>query len=312
MPTWTTYRQQLAKDLGAYWAAHSDDVVMTTTTMKVSAWPIASSVYSDRRFRDWMTMIPGAAAADRVRLIGTYAPTPAPAVFTVDSIWSGIAVPRNVDFELHAHGFNPDVELKDFTNEALKAIYLEREATVAVNATTGAYRTSLAPLTWLQRASDLYQFGYLNASESRELVDPFDNCHLVRWRAQGDGSTIYIEHPDRSFVTETLYVKARCRAYDYCRAAAGAFGSQSGLSLETDVAFPDEHWVSAGARVEAWARSSGLMEDAAQNRRTANQKAALEEFRRWQVVYWEAVKKRLRQKPRLAPLERSVPGGRLP
>lgn len=311
------YRQALAKRLKAFWSATSDDVVMTTTTMKVSAWPISSTVYSSRIYRDWMLMIPGAAAADKVRLIGDYAPTPAPAVFTVDNPWSGITVPRNVPFELHAHGFNPAVELLDFINLALQMVMVEQEFSVIPNSTAQAYRTNIGnAVPWLTNPAQVLAVGYLNNADNREIVDPYSRDRLVTWRPTADwaqsAGPVLIEHPGQSFdaASQRVYFRVKAPAYNVACFPTGGFGPpRQGFAAETDYSMVDVNWVTAWALAYAWDRSPEVLEQAAQQRRVTNLKGALEEARRYEQAYWGPAYER---QPRpIRPLEQNVPGSRL-
>lgn len=84
------------------------------------------------------------------------------------------------------------------------------------------------------------------------------------------------------YLPATLYLRGMFPAYYLCRPSGGAFGDQSGLTLDTDEAIPDPQWVVAGALKEAWMSAPHIMEQVAETHRVANLQQATMAFGRWQ------------------------------
>lgn len=230
----------------------------TTTTMKVTS--LITSLAQSDLYADWWLYLPTASTGDKVRVVTTGPSTTG--TITVDRVFSGASIADSKAFELHGmvRPFDDDLtETVDWTqliNDGLKRCFVEVEFTHTPVA--NQTRHDLTTLnTWLTNPMWIREVGVLQTSETRAEVDPYRN-RRVRGHAQKMSSIVYIEHPGRTFTsTETIYVKAIKPAYYHCAAAAGAYGSQTGLALEADIAEPRLEWVAYAALVEFARRMLG-------------------------------------------------------
>lgn len=248
MPTLTLYRQQSAREAGRYYSDTSNAEAMTTLTLIDTA--LKSSLSINDQWVDYQLYIPGAAAADKKRVVETY--TPSTGTLTVDLAWSAVTVPGaaagGVAYELHGM-FDVD-ELHAHINDGLKRCFLVVEITITPTANATRHDITTAN-TWLTKLEWVRQVGWLLSNEVRAETDPYQNRRVAGF-AEKIGGTVYLNHAGRSFASnETIYVKCIKPAYYHCKASAGAFGDQSGLSLETDEAVPSVEWVAAAALMQA-------------------------------------------------------------
>jgi hypothetical protein len=268
MPTLLAYRQYLAKELGGFLASTSSGS-STTVALIDTTWPVTSTLSQDDYYTDYYLMRPDAAlTTDRVRLVKSY--TPSLGTLTPDTAWTN--PPGEAEaYELHGV-INPVTELLDCINAALKRTLIRTEivGTPIANVTRHSL-ASMAP--WLSNPQWVRQVGWLGENDDRNQTNPYRN--LVRGQAIEDDSAsisgVAIEHPGYSWTgTESLYIRLLKSAYDHCRPAAGAFGNQSGLVLDSDQAPVDVEWLGAAALVEVWRRNSQVLETASRARQLPN------------------------------------------
>lgn len=263
MATLAQYRQALSPELGPYVGPPAYSLTAssgsTTSQLECLSYPIMSSIAQDDALTDRPLYRPSAAAAaDKHRLVKTYAP--ATGLLTPDKVWTNS--PNGEAFEVLGPFDAPT--LHALINEGLKHCWLVVElCAIPVATMTRHDLSTIAP--WLQDPMDVYQVGYLASGESRNQTDPF--ARVVRGDRVRDGNTLYLDHHPRTFnASDSIYLKLLKRAYDHCRVTAGTYGGQSGLSLETDEAPIDTEWLSASTLVVAWRRFGHLLEAAANQR----------------------------------------------
>jgi hypothetical protein len=268
MSTLLQFRQYVAHELGGFLASTSGPS-STTVALIDPTWPITSSLSQDDYYTDYYLLRPAAvAAADRLRLVKTYAP--ATGTLTPDTAWTN-APAASEAYELHGV-LNPATDMLDAINEGLKRCLIRTEIVGSTIAQVS--RHSLATIApWLSDPLWVRQVGWLSANDNRNQVNPYQR--LVRGVAIEDDSTnvsgVAIEHPGYYWNgTELLYVRIVKRSYDHCRAAAGVFGGQSGLTLDTDEAPINLEWLGAAALVEIWRRNSQILETASRVRLVPN------------------------------------------
>ena len=252
MPAFEEYSQQIGKLLGAY---HTGTATSGTTSTLVDENSLQSTLDIDALFDDYYLLRPDAASDnDRVRIVGEY--SPATGTVTPDRTYTNTV--STEQYELHGI-IEPWDDMQDVINESLKRIYLEVEFTFT--AVADQTRHSLASAaSWLEHAWQVRQVGYLTSSEDRNKNDPFAS-RIVKGHTEKISNIVYLVHPRRTFSTsDTMYVKAVARAYDYCRASSsGGFGDRQGLAAEAHEAIPDVNWVAYGAIIEVWNRFSHLL-----------------------------------------------------
>lgn len=285
MPSLTDYRRAVAPRLGPY-AQGTANSASTTTVLDCAAWPFKSSLSTDDLWTDQFLFRPAAALAeDRTRVVATA--SVATGQYSPDLVWTN--APDDEVFELH--GLVPPVldgvnDLHALINEALKTIDLIVEVTGAP--TADAQRHSLGVVAdWANRPVQVYEVGYLGATEDRDEVDPFRRP--VRGSVEIDGETVYLNHPGRTFRTDdTIWVRMTRPAYTYCRASGGAYGQQDGLSLETDECPAATEWVVAATLVQAWLRLSNVLAPGDSERAGTELAKAAAQASRFQRNYLEA------------------------
>lgn len=247
MATKKQYRQYTAREIGRFRDGTANATGNATNSMVADV--LKSTIAQDNLWDDFSLYMPGAVAADdRSRIVKTY--TPLTGALEPDRNW-GVA-PNGLAFEL-LPGIDTD-ELHVALNEGLKDTFVTVEFTITAVANA---RRHTAP-SWLTDESWVRQVGYLTTAEVRANTDPY-RYREVRGQAVRDGATVYIEHPDRTFsTTEVIYVRAIKPAYNHCRAAGGAYGDQSGLTLETDEAPVPERWAAFATMLAVLRRDRGL------------------------------------------------------
>jgi hypothetical protein len=277
MPSLRTYRQRVAYELGGFYAGAAG-ATSTTAALVDTTWPIFSSLVRSEAYRDWWLYRPDAAnASDRERLVKTYAPLTG--TLSVDRAYTAAPAADEV-YELHAV-VQPS-RINALINQALRRLLVPVEFDV-VASNEDARRICLSTgQAWLTNPEWVCQAGYLtyeDYAEGRDEHDPFRYRPIRGSAAQDSAGAVYLEHPGRSFTVDTdgvepdesdrVYLRAMKPAYHHCCAAGGTLGDQDGLTLDTDVALPDEEWVTAATMVEAW-RQLGQVLDATANAKLAH------------------------------------------
>jgi hypothetical protein len=264
MPTLTVLRRTLAPLLGTFERGTADAGALSTTTQLCCTTGLASgarfksSVLSSSLYEgkwlyrpDAVDAGPAPAADDRDRLIDTYAPTSG--IATIDDAWS--AAPDDEVFEITSLFSGTD--LNALVNAALKKVWVVREFTFTVSHANVRRHNLTTAAPWLGSWRWIYQIGHLQTGESRtgtatlQMTDPFTRPKTGTGEDL-DGN-VYIQGPELSWqTTDTVYVKAACPAYDFCRASwAGDYGDRSGLAAEAHEAAVDAEWVAWRAILEA-------------------------------------------------------------
>ena len=262
-----TIRRAAAKAAGRYTQFTADSAGGTNTTIPSVALRSLSAV--TELYNDYWIYLPAASAADKIRLVSSYAPTTSTTVGTLTTdgrVYSAASVPNSKVVELH--GLFPPISddltvysWTDAINDALKRLWTTSEFTITP--TANATRHTLASQTWILSESQIRQVGYLVTGEARAEVDPYRN-RPVYGSVEQDGATLYLHHPDRTFASnETIYVRAAKRVYDHCRASGGAYGDQSGLSAESNEAPVPVDTVMWGAMIAASENLRNELSDAA-------------------------------------------------
>lgn len=237
MATTLQFRQMIAKEAGRFqtgtFKASGGD-----TTNAIDEGLLKSSISQDDLFSDYYLFIPSGTSGNKRRVVKTY--TASTGNLLVDLAFSNASDWQSKAYELHGM-IEPLTDMPDLINEALKRMFVVVEFTVTPTALQTRHSLASAAV-WLTDPTWVRQVGYLVTGESREQVDPFSRT--VRGQASIDGATVYLNHPRMSFnATDTIYVKALKPAYFHCKATAGSFGGQSGLSLEDDEAPVAADWL---------------------------------------------------------------------
>lgn len=282
MPTLQSYRRFAAREAGRYVAGTVDASGNSTSTAVVAALKTSATPAPNSMFNDFWLYLPAANATDKVRRVASFAASTG--TLTVDRVYSGASVPDGKAFELHgvARPFNDDltetVTWTDIINDALKRIMLPWEITVTVVADATRHDLTTGN-TWLTEVEQVRQVGYLSSTETRANVDPYRR--RVAGYAEKLGNIVYLNHSPATFTatTTTLYVKTLRSAYDLVQAAgSGAFGAQSALALETDVAIPSVERVGYGALVNLAKRQGMNFAEETETRIKKQQKEWAEQF----------------------------------
>lgn len=258
MPSLTTYRRTIAPLIGVFETGTADASSTTSqlvcTTTLASGAQFTSSAFPASLYNGKWIYLPGAAADDRSRLLKTsagYDPTNGYAL--PDKDW-GASVGGLSDrtFEITSVFSGPD--LNALVNAALQKMFVLRDLTVTVTSQNVRRHQLNAAAPWLKSAAWVYQLGHLGTGESRDgtaLVPATDPYRRLKWGDLEDrAGEVWVTGPTW-LPTDTVYALCACRAYDLCRPAAGTYGAQSGLSLETDEAPVDAEWLAWVAIAEA-------------------------------------------------------------
>lgn len=306
MPTLQQYRSMFSVEAGPYTGPESYEVRATsgsdTTKLVCSEYPITSGQSIRTSLLDRPLYRPSVnQVLDRYRYVMDYEPSTG--TITPDLPWitppfspvSGntYAFLENYTYhdlesylyqDLEGTGVNGIGERFEITgpfdiptthrliNDGLKQCWLIVE--VACLPTEGKTRHNLGAVAdWLQDTTDVLQVGYLAPFEDRNEIDPFER--IVRGMVERDGDDLYLNTGTRSFINgEVLFLRCLKRAFDHCRASAGVFGEQVGLTLETDEAPVEREWLTASALTIAWRRYSKMLEVMANQRLVRDQAAA--------------------------------------
>jgi hypothetical protein len=266
MPTLTQFRQQAAREVGRYFDGTAKSG-SSTTTLVDTAWNVKSSLNQDDLYTDYYLFRPNAiSASDRVRIVATYQPSSG--YLIADQTWGIPPYSGGVGEAYELHGtVEPYEAMTRLLNAALKRCFIVVEVTMTPIADQTRHSlTTVAP--WLTDPRSIVNVGCMQNTDDRDEVDPY--AAPVRGEVVQDGATFYLVHRGRSFSAseQTIYLQAIKPAYYHCRAAGGVYGSQSGLSLESDECPVAVDWVAAGTLVEAW-RDFGHLLEAAANQKLA-------------------------------------------
>jgi hypothetical protein len=286
LTTLLTYRQRLATELGAFWASTATSG-SSASALEDTAFPIKSTIAQDDLYADYYLLRPSAAnAADRVRVVKTY--DPANGKLNTDLPWSAVPYAGGVGEPYELHGvLEPGTVLPNLINEGLKRCMVVVEVTLSpVN---GAMRTPLgtAISATLLDPRWVRQVGWLGPGDSREQFDPYARAVRGSCTSDDGGATYYINHPGRTFnTTDVIYVRLIKRAYDQCATAAGAYGTQAGLALDTDKCPVQPDWVAAAALVTAWSRYGHVLDAQGNQRVRVDQASAASWFSQLTKTYF--------------------------
>jgi hypothetical protein len=272
--TLAEYRAFLCRELGEY-IESTAAAGCTTLALLDAKWPVKSTLDQSDLYLDRYLLRPDAVVAtDRVRVVKSYMPQSGE--LDVDAIWTN--APSNGERYCLVNTLDP-TEIDVAINDTLKRTLVVDE--LAATPTAGTQRhalTTLAP--WLKIPTWVRQVGWLPNGADRNVYDPYTD-YPVRGTVEVDGESIYIKHPGRYFNTaDLIYVKVVKPAYYHTRPAAGTWGAQSGLALDTDEALPDVKWVAMGALSELWRRHSNLLDAGANGRLIKGQLDAESAFAR--------------------------------
>lgn len=300
MASLTTYRRTLAPLLGEMEVGAADAgasiAVLGCATALQSGARVRSTVLPASYFRGkWLHRPNAAQAGDRDRLIATY--DPINGYLYPDEPWT--LSPGGEAFEILSLFSGAD--LNALVNTALKRLFVRRDLTFSPAHQNVRRHQLNAAAPWLQTAAWVYQLGHLQTNESRDgtvslpATDPYRRT--VRGEVEDRAGEVWVVGPSWQ-ATDTVYALCACRAYDLCRPAAGTYGSQSGLSLETDEAPVDPEWLAWAAVTAAADRLDHLeatgqatQEALASRRMAAERVSAL--TRRW----WHEPERTVRPRP---------------
>jgi|GEM_PF-5533094 len=228
MPTKQEYRRQFLKLVGPFetgTADNSSDTSRLVCTSNIFKSTTASSgTWKDK----WLTRPSASTSTDKYRTVYEYDPDNG--YLSPDLTWTN--APDGETFEIGIISG----ELADaMVTEALKSILTPTEFTLSV-ADYDYNRHSLAAVaTWLTQPHQVRQVGTLTSGQDRNEVNPY--ARLIQGEVQRISGVLYLVGP--KFVsTETVYVAAHKPAYYDCSATGGSYGSQTGLSAESDIAIP--------------------------------------------------------------------------
>ncbi len=285
--TLTTIRQTTAKALGRYHSGTFKSSGNSTTTGIDES--LISSLSINDQFTDGWLVLPAKSLTDReARIVSSF--TPSSGTLTIDRAWSTSTVPNSTAYEWHAL-IEPITQMTSIINDALKRIMVVTEITLTPTADATRHEITTAN-TWLVNPTWVRQVGYLATGETRATINPYEHRGIRGW-PDTDGANVYINHPKRPGPAsgETWYIRCLKPAYDHCKATAGSFGGQAGLSLETDEAPVEAEfvaWVAICVAIEQNMLDWGLAGDA--QLETKRQHAVLMATwwnRQWEVQHRE-------------------------
>jgi hypothetical protein len=157
-------------------------------------------------------------------------------------------------------GIMEPLKIHECINAALKEMPVPDDVTFTPTADYRRFDLSTTIATWLDDENMIRAVGYLTTDDDADEVDPYDKP--FRGDVRRVGSKLYLFSDVTFDGTETVYLKVLKPAYYHCRVAAGTWGAQSGLALETDEAVPNVEWLAWGAVYEAWSRYSRVLDQA--------------------------------------------------
>jgi hypothetical protein len=224
----------------------------STAQLEDTAWPVKSTLDEDDQYAgQWLWRPNAVVNSDKVRIVKSNVASTG--IITPDHTWTNS--PANEVYHLLT-GLPPvdgsSIDMRSLINEGLKRTIWPVEVTATP--TVQNTRRSLADLgTWLRSETWILRVGLLHTGETRNQVDPY--MRVVRGRVIRDGDTLYLDTYPQTFpASDTLYIEVLKPGYYHCRPSAGTFGSQAGLSLDTDECPIPEDWATAAALVVGWRR----------------------------------------------------------
>lgn len=273
-------RQFLAREAGPF---HSGTSTSGTTSgqLEDTDWPFKSSISQDTLFKDMWVFMPNVTLADQVRVIKTYSPSSGTGTY---DLAQGSAH-TSEDYEIHGI-FEPATVIPLLINEGLRECMIPVEFTFQTANDTNRRHSLATAASWLTDPGWVRKVGYLPAnSQGREVLDPYYGSS-IRGGAYADGGTVYLDigaWPSSG----TVYVFAMKPAYFHCAAANGTYGSQSGLSLDSDTV-PDTvsvEWAAYAALKTGWRRYGTVL--AANDRVKISEAEAEQKFAAWDPGYFD-------------------------
>lgn len=264
------YRARAAKELGPF--LRSTAGTGSTRTLLIDpASPVASTLEQSQLYQDHYLLRPTVTAisGDRVRMVKVYEPITGR--LTPDNPWA-VAPTAGEEYELHGT-IEPDTVLVELINQALLECFVVTEFSFTPIAQQNRHNVTGAQ-PWLINPHWVRAVGTLGPNESREQVDPYSR--VLRGQAiVEDGSNVYLEHQGQYFNgNELIYVRCIKPAFYHCAASGGVFGTQAGLTLDTDIAPISEDWLAAATLVEAWRRYGQILDPQADQRLIRNRAEA--------------------------------------
>ena len=249
MSTLTAYRRAIAPLLGPYYQGSATSG-STTSILEATAAPFKTALDAAAFFEDYFIFRPSASNADKTRIVHLY--DPVSGQLTADRVW-GTAPSVDETFELHAivpPYLDGLTDLHFLINEGLKRCPVTVEFTFSTSNATHRRHSLASAASWLTRQRWVRRVGTLPAGQTdRDVYTP----HEAQGSTYELGNTVYLAGFSAS-TTDTVYVTAVKPAYHHCKASAGAFGDQNGLSLETDEAPVPVDWLAQATLLEVWER----------------------------------------------------------
>lgn len=280
-------RQFAASEAGKFVAGTADSTSTTSTLIDLT-WPVNSSVAGAGLYKDYYVYTSASAAADQMRRVKTYTGTGG--LLAVDTAY-GVKPAGGDPYELH--GMFPPIgndklNWLTFINDGLKNCYIPVEVSFNPANNTDNRQSLATAAPWLSDPMLVRKAGLLSSGQSRSINDPYRVYGMDGWaNCEMDGTTIYLNTWPRTFqTTDTIYLWCLKPIYYHCAPAAGSYGSQSGLALETDVAPLDNvEWGAYAALVEAWRRMLQLADISENQRLSASLQAAVAYFNEFSPEY---------------------------
>lgn len=254
-----------AKEAGRFFGASDDplDALVANasgnTATAIYIDKLASSMSISDSIRNYWFFMPGVADIDKVRVVDDFnqgTGAAGSAYVTLDRPLSSASVANSQPIELHGM-IDPRV-VTSFINQGLMECFTETEFSVPCIA--GNIQHSVAAVApWCTDRDWIRWVGTMEAGEDRDQVDPFeDPGRYVYGNAKIVDGAVYLTHSPTTFTAgQVLRVKAVKPAYFACAPAGGAYGSQSGLALDTDICPIDPLWAAFAMLMIAARRGSG-------------------------------------------------------
>ena len=277
-PTLAVIRQFLAREAGTF---HSGTATGgssgASSTMIDTVWPFLSSISQNSLYKDcWLYRSAAAASADKVRIINTY--TSSTGTVALDNNYTNS--PSGEAYEVHGI-LEPQTVIPLVINEGLKDCLIPVEFTFTPSSATNTRHSLATDAPWLRDPSWILKVGYLpSGSQGRGVLDPYWRSGGIRCDSYADGATVYLDNITFN-TSDTVYVYALKPAYYHCAASGGSYGSQSGLSAETDTV-PDTvtvEWAAYAGLMTGWRRYRANLE--ANDRVKMSEREAIAKFREW-------------------------------
>lgn len=277
MPTMLEYIEGFAREVGPW--MKSTATGGSSTTLLDTKWPVGSSTNQTFYYLDQYLWRNLCTDSDAVRFVDSY--TPASGTLTVDKSYTGNPVSTD-PYQLHGV-FDPVNEVPYILADALKRCMYVTEVTFCPASLTAIRHRFDTSATWLEDKEWILSVSVLQDSLSREDYVP---ARLENVGVHEQDAQIYLDL-GRFNTNQTFYVRCLKPAYYQCAATGGAYGSQSGLSLITDIAPPPVPWVVSAMLVEAWRRFSGVLEPRAKANLVKTREEAAAWFTRETQVHFK-------------------------